>query len=115
MTLASSLHQGDAAVIISYSGRTKDALENASVAKERGAVVIALTKYGDGNPLAALADIVLYTTSPETVYRSGATGSRIAQLTLIDILFSGTASRDIEAYYGNLENTYKYAAQKRVH
>ena len=32
MTLASSLHQGDAAVIISYSGRTKDALDIASVA-----------------------------------------------------------------------------------
>lgn len=114
MTLASSLRAGDAAVIISYSGRTKDAIENAGVAKERGAAVIALTKYGSDNPLANLADIVLYTTSPETVYRSGATGSRIAQLTLIDILFSGTASRNIEAYYENLENTYKHAAQKRL-
>lgn len=114
MTLASSLHKGDAAVVISYSGKTKDCLENATVAKEQGASVIAITKYGSGNPLAELADSVLYATSPEGVYRSGATSSRIAQLTIIDILFAGIASRDISAYYKNLENTYKYAALKKL-
>ncbi len=114
VTLASSMHRGDAAVVISYSGKTRDALETATAAKERGAFVIAVTKYGSDNPLANLADIVLYTTSPEAVYRSGATGSRIAQLTIIDILFAGTASRNMEAYHENLENTYKYAALKRL-
>lgn len=114
LTLVSSLRPGDAAVIISYSGKTKDAIEHAAVAKERGAYVIALTKYGSDNPLAELGDVVLYTTSSETAYRSSATSSRIAQLTIIDILFYGTVSRSIDTYYKNLENTYKYAAIKRV-
>ena len=52
LTLASSLKPGDAAVAISYSGRTKDTIEHAAVAKERGAHVIVLTKYGSENPLA---------------------------------------------------------------
>lgn len=114
LTLASSLRPGDVAVVISYSGKTKDALENAAVAKERGAFVIALTKYGSDNPLAKLGDIVLYTTSSETAYRSSATSSRITQLTLIDILFYGTLSRSMDTYQKNLENTYKYAAKKRL-
>lgn len=114
LTLASSLRPGDVAVVISYSGKTKDALENAAVAKERGAYVIALTKYGSDNPLAKIGDIVLYTTSSETAYRSSATSSRIAQLTLIDILFYGTLSRSVGTYQSNLENTYKYAAKKRL-
>ncbi|MBQ7784903.1 MAG: MurR/RpiR family transcriptional regulator [Clostridia bacterium] len=114
MTLVSSLRPKDVAVVISYSGKTKDALENAAVAKERGAYVIALTKYGSDNPLAKLGDIVLYTTSSETAYRSSATSSRITQLTLIDILFYGTLSRSMDTYQKNLENTYKYAAKKRL-
>lgn len=114
MTLVSSLKPGDAAVVISYSGKTKDAIENAAVAKERGASVIALTKYGSDNPLARLGDIVLHTTSSETAYRSSATSSRIAQLTIIDILFYGTVSRSVETYQKNLENSYKYAAKKRI-
>lgn len=114
LTLASSLRPGDVAVVISYSGKTKEALENAMAAKERGAYVIALTKYGSDNPLAKLGDVVLYTTSAETVYRSSATSSRITQLTLIDILFHGTLSRSMDTYQKNLENTYKYAAKKRL-
>lgn len=115
LTLASSLRPGDVAVVISYSGKTKEALENAMVAKERGAYVIALTKYGSDNPLAKLGDIVLYTTSSETAYRSSATSSRITQLTLVDILFYGTLSRGIDTYQNNLENSYRYAAKKRIH
>lgn len=114
MTLVSSLRRGDVAVVISYSGKTVDAIENATVAKHHGATVIALTKYGSDNPLAKLSDIVLYTTSPEVTCRSGATSSRIAQMTIIDILFYGVVSRNIEAYQTNLENSYKYAAKKRI-
>lgn len=114
LTLASSMRPGDVAVVISYSGRSKDVLETATVAKERGATLIVLTKYGNKNPLAEIADVVLNTTSPEAAFRSGATGSRIAQLTVIDILFAGTASRDIAAYQKNLENTYFYAAIKKL-
>lgn len=114
MTLISSLKPGDAAVVISYSGKTKDAVESAAVARERGASVIALTKYGSDNPLARLGDIVLHTTSAETAYRSSATSSRIAQLTIIDILFYGTVSRSVKTYQKNLENSYRYAAKTKI-
>lgn len=114
MTLASGLQSGDVAVVISYSGKTKEAIDNAIAAKERGAYVIALTKYGSDNPLAKLGDIVLYTTSSETAYRSSATSSRITQLTLVDILLYGTLSYSVDSYQKNLETSYKYAVKKRL-
>lgn len=114
MTLASTMKEGDAAVIISYSGRSKDIVETATVAKERGAAIIAITKYGAKNPLAELADIVLYCISPELIIRSGATGSRIAQLTIIDILFAGIASRNVSIFNENLERSFLYAAKKKL-
>ncbi len=113
MTVASNLRKGDVAVIFSYSGRTRDVLEIAAAASERGATILVVTKYGHDNPLAAMADITVFTTAPEVLYRSSASSSRIAQLTVVDILFSGTASRNLEAYSENLESTYKYATIKK--
>lgn len=83
---ASQLTEKDAAVFISHSGTNKDLLEVLSVAKENGAVCIAITNYAT-TPLSKHADLVFYTVSEETAYRSEALSSRIAQLTIVDLLF----------------------------
>lgn len=79
------LAPGDAVVLISHSGATRDVLEAAELARASGAKVIAITRYGR-SPLQKLADVVLHTLSPETAYRSEAMASRMAQLALIDTL-----------------------------
>ncbi len=79
------LKPGDVVVIISHSGSSRDVLEAASLAKESGAAIIAITHYGR-SPLHKFADVLLSTLSPETNYRSEAIASRIAQLALIDAL-----------------------------
>ena len=114
ITLASSLKKKDVAIVISYSGQTRDAIQNARIAKANGATVIGITKFGSDNPLASIVDIVLYTTSPETLIRSSAASSRIAQLTVIDILFTGVVSRNLGKYQTDLENSYKYAAMTKI-
>jgi RpiR family transcriptional regulator, carbohydrate utilization regulator len=83
---ASQLTEKDAAVFISHSGTNKDLLDVLSVAKENGAVCIAITNYAT-TPLSKQADLVFYTVSEETAYRSEALSSRIAQLTIVDLLF----------------------------
>lgn len=88
----------DVAVIISYSGMTPEVIKIAKLVRETGAKLIAITKYGKSD-LSALADVCLWCSSPETILRSGAMGSRIAMLTVIDILFSGVASME----YGKVE------------
>lgn len=112
--MAANLSPGDVAVAISYSGNTKDVLEAVTAAKQSGAYVIAITRYGPGNPLASQADMTLYTASPELSYRSGSTSSRIAQLTMIDILFIGMASLSPNLYNSKLEKTYNLASKKKA-
>lgn len=75
----------DVALFVSHSGTTKDVLEAAQLAKEAGATVVAITRYGR-SPLARIAHLTLHTVSAETQYRSEAISSRIAQLVLIDTL-----------------------------
>ena len=79
------LSRGDVVVAISHSGSTRSVLEAAQLAKEAGASVIAITRFGR-SPLDRIADVVLHTLSPETSFRSEAIASRIAQLVLLDSL-----------------------------
>lgn len=103
-TIAANLNENDVALGISYSGQTKDTIRSLEIAKENGANVISLTKFGS-NPVANLADICLHTSSLEKSIRTGAMASRMAQLNIIDILYVGIASGNIEENIQLLERT----------
>lgn len=103
-TAAVSLTENDVVVGVSYSGETREIVHVLSLAKETGATVISITKFGT-NSVAELADIKLYTSSLEKSIRSGAMASRIAQLNVVDILFIGVASRHSEMAHAHLERT----------
>lgn len=83
--VCSVMSPGDVAVVVSHSGTTKDALEAAQLARDSGATVLAITRYGR-SPLARVAHLTLHTLSAETSHRSEAISSRIAQLVLVDSL-----------------------------
>ena len=61
-------------------------------AKEIGAKIITLTKLSD-NTLSELADVKLHTLAEEVSFRSSAISSRIAQLTVIDMIFIGLTKK----------------------
>ncbi|MHB1392190.1 MAG: MurR/RpiR family transcriptional regulator [Clostridia bacterium] len=90
--LSSSIHmkKGDVAIGISHSGRTLEVYKSLERSKQRGAKTISITKYGN-SPISEIADIKLYTASVEKHLRTGAIASRIAQLTVVDIIFIGVA------------------------
>ena len=88
----SSLGENDAVFAISHSGKTLETYIGVKKAKEVGAKIISLTKLSD-NPLSQLADIKLYTLAEEVSFRSSAISSRIAQLTVVDMIFIGLASK----------------------
>jgi len=83
---ASHLGEKDVAVGISHSGSSKDIVEALRLARERGAVTIAITNQGR-SPVTKQSDIVLNTASDETQYSILALNSRISQLALIDSLY----------------------------
>lgn len=97
---------------ISHSGSTVDVVECAKIAKNNGAVVISLTNIGS-SPLSRVSDIKLYTASKETKYRIVAMSSRIAQMAIIDTIYTIIATRipDISEKFHNIEKaleTKKY-------
>ncbi len=115
LTISANLTKEDVAFGISYSGQSIDVIESLKVAKENGASIITLTKSGD-NPASSLADVKLHTTSLERNVRSGATSSRIAQLTVVDILFLGVTKANSDRNIQALERTRKAvkASKKNV-
>ncbi|NOU98410.1 SIS domain-containing protein [Paenibacillus sp. LMG 31456] len=103
-TLAANMTDEDVAFGISYSGQTENIIQTLKIAKESGATVISLTKFGS-NPVEEAADIRLFTSSLEQSIRSGAMASRIAQLNVIDILYVGIASRTYDESIMALDRT----------
>ncbi|WP_425353047.1 MurR/RpiR family transcriptional regulator [Saccharomonospora piscinae] len=104
LTSAAVLSEGDVAVAISHSGATTDTVEALRVAGEHGATTVAVTNF-PRSPITAVADHVLTTAARETTFRSGATASRIAQLTVIDCLFIGVAQRHLDEAVPALDST----------
>jgi RpiR family transcriptional regulator, carbohydrate utilization regulator len=106
---ATMLKPGDCAVIISNTGRSRDLLDVAEIARQKGATVIAIT--ASGSPLAlesrqAGADmnkaapktrgaqhILLAADHPEDADRYSPMVSRLLHLLIVDILTTGVALR----------------------
>lgn len=82
----------DMAVVISHSGRNDDTLFLAQKLKEHQVPFIAITSFAD-SPLAQIADIVLLSLAEEVNYRSESMSSLIAQLTIVDTLFTLAGSK----------------------
>ena len=105
LTSAGVMDRRDVAVLLSYSGRTSDILDTFALLRERHVPVIVLTKLTRTGNLSG-ADVFLNLSSPEVTMRSGATSSRIAMMTVIDILFDSVVSRQYAEVSEDLKNTH---------
>jgi DNA-binding MurR/RpiR family transcriptional regulator len=113
LTSAALLGPSDVAVGISHTGVTRDTIDALTEAKAHGATTVALTNF-PRSPMAGVADHVLTTAARETTFRSGATASRIAQLTLVDCLFVGVAQRSYGETLEALERTRDAVSGRRL-
>lgn len=111
LTAATLLGKGDAAIFISNSGDTIEILDALEIVKKNGVTVIAITKNSKSH-LAEQSDILLSISTPEISIRSGAMGSRIAMLTVIDILFAGVASAEYQHVKKFLSKTHNILSNK---
>jgi len=94
LTGAALLGPRDIAIGISHSGTTRETIESISTAKAHGAHTLAITNF-PLSPLAQTVDLLLTTAARETTFRSGATASRIAALTIVDCLYIAVAQRNM--------------------
>jgi RpiR family carbohydrate utilization transcriptional regulator len=93
--------QGDVVVLISHTGRTKPLVEVATLARENDATVIGVTV--SNSPLAKECNIVLNIDVAEDTDLYMPMSSRIAQLTLMDILATGFTLRRGSKFRDNLK------------
>lgn len=89
---ASTLTPCDVVVGISQSGSTRDIIDACTVARGVGAKVIALTGHLR-SPITEVSDIKLITAVQESPLGSGALSGKIAQVHVLDIMFSGVVVR----------------------
>ena len=92
---ATMLQPGDCAVIISNSGRSRDLLDVAEIARRKGATTILITATGSALAQTALGShqVLLAVDHPEDFERYSPMVSRLLHLVVIDILTTAVALR----------------------
>lgn len=91
---AASLAAGDVVLYFSYSGSTRDMMDIMRISRERGAYSIVITRFPNSQG-ASQGDVVLECGSRETPYQLGSVAARMAQLYIVDVLFSEVCRRDM--------------------
>jgi len=99
--VAAGAQVGDVIVLISYTGRTKETVEIAQVARENGATVIGITN--PDSPLAECCTAILGVTAPEDTEVYMPMSSRIIHLTVIDILATGVTLKRGKDFLSHLK------------
>lgn len=89
MQAIAAAHTDKNSVVIgfSHSGASRDIVQAMQIAKQNGATTVAITNFGK-SPIDKVSDIILHTVSDETNYRILGLSSRIAQLAIIDTIYS---------------------------
>lgn len=100
----------DVVVIISHTGRTKSLVELAQLARENDAMVIALTSAGT---LAWEATLAITLDVPEDTDIYMPMVSRLAQLTVIDVLATGFTLRRGAKFRDNLKRVKEALKESR--
>lgn len=110
--VASVLTPGDVAVVISNTAATRSTIEIGRLARESGATVIGIV--GMAGPLVDHCDIVLLAETLENTNIYTPTISRIAALTVIDILSTAVALRRGEQHIEIFKNMKRNLAYLRA-
>ncbi|CAH8718430.1 MurR/RpiR family transcriptional regulator [Paenibacillus thiaminolyticus] len=111
MMSAALMTERDVAVMFSYSGSTKDTIEAAKKAKEKGAKIISITRFVK-SPLTLHSDVTLLCGANEGPLQGGSLSAKIAQLYLLDVLYVEYFKRTYQESIDNKESTANAVIEK---
>ncbi len=112
LTSASNANIDDVFILISRSGITKELIEVAKLARARAATVIGLTP--SNSPLASECSIVLSMQTPDDMDVYMPTATRLAQLTLVDILVTGLTLRRGPQFIASIKKLKEVIRSTRI-
>ncbi len=92
---ATTMDPEDVILFFSYSGSTQEMMETLKLARAQQGQVILVTRF-PRSPGAELSNVVLQCGANENALQSGSVAARIAQMYLLDILFSEFSRKDLE-------------------
>lgn len=104
-------NEQDVVVLISHTGRTKNLVQLAQLARENDAVVLAITS--EDSPLSREATLSLLLDVPEDTDIYMPMVSRLAQLTVIDVLATGFTLRRGAKFRANLKRVKEALRESR--
>lgn len=108
---ATMLRPGDCLIVISNSGRTRELVDVAHIARHQGATVIAITS--SHTPLSDSSHILLAANNLEGSDLYSPMASRLLHLLIIDILATAVALKMGDGLAHNLQNLQNQLQQKR--
>lgn len=97
---AALLKAGDVAIGISHSGHSPETTHALSLAKQAGAITVALT-HNLGSPLSKVADITLINGNRQGRLQGDSIGTKTAQLFVLDLIYTLLVQKDPEAARAN--------------
>ena len=109
---ASLLDRDDVTVAFSHSGETDSVVDAVAIAKSAGASVVVVTNHTNST-LGGLADVALCSTAQGSPLTGENAAARVAQLTIIDVVFVAVAQRGGATVECNLEKTMQSVRTKR--
>lgn len=82
-------------IIFSYSGETSEMIKCSNVLSEKNSKIISVTGFLNSS-VAKKSDLLLQVAPIENIIRTGALGSRMAQLNIVDLIYSTYILRNYE-------------------
>lgn len=113
LVAAATLTPRDVVLFFSYSGATHDLLDLLEVVRERQAKVILVTHFPK-SPAAGFADVILQCGANEGPLQMGSVPARIAQLFLVDVLFTEVCRRNRDAVHAAREQIADVLSTKHL-
>ncbi len=110
---AANMTERDVLLFFSYSGATRDLMETLAVARERHIRVILVTRFAR-SPGAEYADLVLCCGSNESPLQLSSVPAKMAQLFLMDVVFSEYCRQDLETCSTARERVAAALAEKHL-
>ncbi len=113
MSAAATMSVSDVIVLFSYSGATTSGLQVLELAKSRGIPTVLITRFHK-SPAAKLADVVLRCGSNEGPFQFGSVPAKVAQLTVMDVLFQEFCSRNMDHCEENIQRIAAALSGKHI-
>ncbi len=110
---ATLMDPNDVVFFFSYSGATQEMKETLKLARQQNGKIILVTRFPN-SPGAALSDVVLQCGANENALQSGSIAARVAQMYLLDVLFTEFSRRDLKQCLQNRSRIADALADKYV-